>query len=272
MDPLSVLSVAAAGVQFVDFSSRLLSDTLEVYKSASEQTERVSHLEGLIRHLDALTSSIEEKSLQLRPNPAPDTPDATFLDACRQCKEISKELANIVEKLGVEAAKRSSRCNIKFAGPSLVAAVKGIMSDSKIKDLTEKLRTVQGQMQMAAMVSLWERAQESGTTVRQAAQQHLDVLTAGNPDQTTKETATYLLDIAKGDIFSRDPGARRQLVRDIWSAEWSLRTSGWDQEDQATELIELRIIESSTSCQFRIARKLSRRHTLGPSNGCSSQI
>jgi hypothetical protein len=152
MDPLTALSVAASGVQFVDYATRLLSDTVETYKSATGQTERALVLEQITRQLDALTSRVEEKRSQLREGAPGGTPDASFLEACRQCQEISQELTGILQTL---VAKQWPKSKLKSAQASLAAAIRGLVSASKIKDLRAKLQTVQQQMQMAALVSLW---------------------------------------------------------------------------------------------------------------------
>jgi hypothetical protein len=74
MEPLSALGIAAAGVQFIDFATRLLSDTVETYKSASGQTERVTSLKQVTKDLGALTSRLEEKASGLRKDALPESP------------------------------------------------------------------------------------------------------------------------------------------------------------------------------------------------------
>jgi hypothetical protein len=96
MEPLSALSVAAAVVQFVDFGTRLLSQTREIYKSSTGQTERVSLLKRVTRDLDSLTSRVEEKAATLRVNAPPGSADAIFLESCKQCKEVGGELADLL--------------------------------------------------------------------------------------------------------------------------------------------------------------------------------
>jgi hypothetical protein len=151
MDPLSALSIAAAGVQFVDFATRLLSDTVEMHKSATGQTDRAALLKRVASDLDFLTSRIQEKRSQFLDTAPAGSPDAIFLEACKQCNEISKELAGVLQTLAVEELPQRRRRSAKALG----AAIRGILSDRKITELTTKLETVQRQMQMAALISLW---------------------------------------------------------------------------------------------------------------------
>ncbi|KAK4151584.1 hypothetical protein C8A00DRAFT_35782 [Chaetomidium leptoderma] len=168
MEPVSALGVAAAAVQFVDFATRPLTDTIEIYKSASGQTERVLVLKGVTRDLCSLTNRVEEKALELQQSPQPESPDAIFLLACRRCKGISEELAGILQTL---SARQSTASNAATGLSSLGAAIKGVTSESKIKDLTEKLQAVQQQIQTAALVSLWGKADRHEKVVVQASRQ-----------------------------------------------------------------------------------------------------
>ncbi|KAK4237953.1 hypothetical protein C8A03DRAFT_44239 [Achaetomium macrosporum] len=191
MEPLSALSIAAAGSQFDDFANRLLSDTVEIYNSGARQTERMLCLRRLTSDLDSLTSQIEGKGLRLRMNTPPGSPDAVFLAACRQCKELSRALSGVLQTLASATA-------------SLTEATRHIVSEEKIKDFTSKLMALQAQIQTAALLSLWEKAQDEGLTIRQASQQLTDmVLRIERLDSTPREMATLLNDIVASDRSPR---------------------------------------------------------------------
>ncbi|KAK3303689.1 uncharacterized protein B0T15DRAFT_576983 [Chaetomium strumarium] len=241
MDPLSALSIAAAGVQFVDVGTRLLSDVVEICKSATGQTERVLTLRRLASDLDALTSRIEEKGSQIQLNSLPGSPDCMFLEACRQCKEVSKELADIMQALGLRPVAHRSTFKLEFkfrsAAVKLAAAGRHIVSESKIKDLTSKLMALQAQMQTAALFALWEKAQNEGMTLCQATQQQADMISKiERVDSTTRNMAALLNDVVAGDrslesatetfgAFWSSSSTRLDLIRAMWSADWSPRTS-----------------------------------------------
>ena len=58
MDPLSALSVAAAVVQFVDYSSRMVSKSREIYKSADGALAENIDLEVASKCLQRLTEPL----------------------------------------------------------------------------------------------------------------------------------------------------------------------------------------------------------------------
>ncbi|SPQ25662.1 da302975-2847-4bb6-be34-3e73d817684f [Thermothielavioides terrestris] len=244
MDPLSALSIAAAGVQFVDFATRLLSDTVEMHKSATGQTDRAALLKRVASDLDFLTSRIQEKRSQFLDTAPAGSPDAIFLEACKQCNEISKELAGVLQTLAVEELPQRRRRSAKALG----AAIRGILSDRKITELTTKLETVQRQMQMAALISLWEKAQEHGSALSLASQQQADMVAAlDRVDATTRDTANYLRDLASEDSTRLQRQDRQQLIRAMWSAKWSPRARHLDAgpvDTTFTELARVHIVDS----------------------------
>jgi hypothetical protein len=102
-------------------------------------------------------------------------------------------------------------------------------------------------MQMAALMSLWERGQEDGKTLRQAAQQQLDMMEAlERIDATAKDSATYLQDLAVGDSKHLDSRARRRLINAMWSTTQQGPSSshGLRITDHVAKEAEMSIIKS----------------------------
>ncbi len=203
MEPLSALGVAAAAIQFADFATRLLSETVATYKSASGKTEKVESLESVTNDLNTLTRHVVEKAAGLPASPPPDSPDAVCVEACRECQSISQELAGILQELG---AKPSFSLGGKSILSSLTAAIRAVAKESQVKALTAKLGTVQDRMKMAAMASLWENAQQHGQTLEDAASQLLEIQAKlDRLDTTAMETAVAIKDMARG-VCPRDLG------------------------------------------------------------------
>ncbi|TRX88264.1 hypothetical protein FHL15_010831 [Xylaria flabelliformis] len=95
MNPLDAISLAAAVVQFTDFGVRLLSETMQVYKSVSGMTSQTVELKTIKDDLRQLSQSIEGKSAQLAvPIKPPRKSEQNLLRLCRTCQELSTELAN----------------------------------------------------------------------------------------------------------------------------------------------------------------------------------
>lgn len=61
MDPLSALSVAAAVVQFVDYGTRLVSKTRELYKSTQGALTTNIELEAASKRVQYLTTPLMQQ-------------------------------------------------------------------------------------------------------------------------------------------------------------------------------------------------------------------
>ncbi|KAK4098523.1 hypothetical protein N658DRAFT_488401 [Parathielavia hyrcaniae] len=162
MEPLRDLGIAAAGVQFVDFGTRFLRGTIEIYKSTSGKTERVAILATSTSTLHDLSSKVKEKASALPANALPGSADAMFLDTCRQCRDVSKELTEVIAALG---AKGLPNRPLKSATSSLAAAVRALKASGKIESLSKKLESIRVQMETAALVCLWAKATENGESI-----------------------------------------------------------------------------------------------------------
>ncbi len=62
MDPFASLSIAAAVIQFIDFGSKLVSGTYEIYRSLDGLTDEISELSSRTGRLGALASSLASPS------------------------------------------------------------------------------------------------------------------------------------------------------------------------------------------------------------------
>ena len=131
--------IAVAGIHFVDFATKLISETAATYQSASGKTQRILTLERVTEDLGFLPQRIVEKASGLRDSPLPESTDAVFIDACKECQVISHELAGILQILG---ARRFASLNTKSVRSSLAAAIRGVAKEGQIKDLTHKLQVV----------------------------------------------------------------------------------------------------------------------------------
>ena len=224
MEPLSALGIAAASIQFVDFATKVISETAATYQSVSGKTQRILTLERVTEDLGSLTQRIVEKASGLRDSPPPESTDAVFIEACKECQVISHELAGILQILG---ARRFSSLNTKSVRSSLAAAIRAVAKEGQIKHLTDKLQVVQQRMQMAALASLWERARQDGHTIWHASRQLVDVeAKLDRLEGTAMQTATYIRDLTSGSgPFGRSDVALRQLISTLWQTNWSPTTA-----------------------------------------------
>jgi hypothetical protein len=100
MEPLSALNIATSVVQFVDFSSKIISKSLEIYKSDYAELSEYSNIRYIITKLEELARDLE-KSLKLddSTNSHMSQNDLGLLDLCKECKTISNKLIAVLDKL-----------------------------------------------------------------------------------------------------------------------------------------------------------------------------
>lgn len=134
MDPFSALSLACAIVQFVDFGSKLIKGTTEIYGSTAGATSQDESLKFVTEKLKALTFSLYcgasspqsalEKGLQ---------------ELAEECRKLSKELLDHLKKT---TAKDSSLIE------SAAAAWKSAWYGGDKKDLVNRLESCEKQLHL----------------------------------------------------------------------------------------------------------------------------
>ena len=109
MEPLTALSVATSVIQFVDFGSKLLSNSRKLYKSADGVLQENLDTEVLTNDLQKLLLGLQRKLPEHRPLPRQSDSstirdienDAALDDLCRRSVEIAEELLRRLDKLKV---------------------------------------------------------------------------------------------------------------------------------------------------------------------------
>jgi hypothetical protein len=111
LDPLSAASLAGTIVQFVDFSSKLLSHGRELYKSASGKLTMDEELELVIADLKALVDKVRRTVIS-SPSDAPgrlteegQNAQNMFEAICNDAVKIAGELLARLNKLKIEGTK-----------------------------------------------------------------------------------------------------------------------------------------------------------------------
>jgi hypothetical protein len=150
MDPLTAVSLAACVVQFTDFGIRLLSESHDIYKSASGQTLRTIKLSTVASDLSLLSGEVEQQVRKLTSTSPAGRSELTLVRLCGECKVVSQELQKALAHLRVDG---SGSVNLTIK--SFVVAVKGFWSSDKINGLRDELVEIRQQMMMAGIVCLW---------------------------------------------------------------------------------------------------------------------
>jgi hypothetical protein len=149
MDPLSILAIAAAVTQFVDYGTRVLKDTREIVKTVSGQTTKNIELSSIAQDLAALSNEISTRAQKIVNGDGPNS-ELIFVRLCEECQDIAVELQTSLSQLRAKGTTR-----IEFAASSLAVALKGVWSSGSLTSLHERLGQVRQQMMMAVLTFLW---------------------------------------------------------------------------------------------------------------------
>lgn len=142
MDPLTALGLAANIFQFIDFSSQLLSGTLEIYQSATGASSEIIEIEHISEHL----SSFNEE-LSSQPTASRSSRDVAVEKFAGRCKDISDELLKVIAELKVvDGPNRKWR--------SFRKALKTLWKKEKIQSLQNRLDMMRQQLTLELSASV----------------------------------------------------------------------------------------------------------------------
>lgn len=147
MDPLTALSVAATVVQFVDFSSKLISTGLELHHKSKLDI----HVEASLAANDILDYSSQlRRTLPLPDESAALTDDERLLESiCEGCEELGRDLLQRLDKLKVPQNNRG-----RNIWPTLTVAIRSMWTAEDLRSLEERLREYRRQMDSRFIQSL----------------------------------------------------------------------------------------------------------------------
>jgi hypothetical protein len=134
LDPLTAIGLASAIVQFVDFSSKLVSETKELYHST--QNEELQAVTQDLRELCTKLSSAQGRAASVEPS----TDELALLELSGSCKAVADELVAVLEKLRVKS--------VHEKWGSFKIALKGAMKKEKIESIRARLDRIQSQLQI----------------------------------------------------------------------------------------------------------------------------
>lgn len=139
MDPLSVLSVVTATVQFVDFSAKLLSGSLKVYTSNSGELFDRKKDTSIAEDLRDLNEKIQRSSIESVRTTVTDQNERDLLELCAGCDDVARELLDALNKLKLNKAKNK-------ALESCRVALESIWSGDAVDQLEQRLSAYRQQM------------------------------------------------------------------------------------------------------------------------------
>ncbi|KAF5679405.1 ent-kaurene oxidase [Fusarium heterosporum] len=175
MDPLSALGIAAAVVQFVDFGQRLLSETWQVYRSASGKDLELYELSLISKDLEQISQSIRN-AIDGQKSGALDgshDADSLLLHVCGECDAIAGEINKVLPQIdesfqaqlknGQKVLSPLSPLKAKSIsiGDAFRRALKTIWKGTELDDLKSRFVNVRQQVMMAVTMSMWYTSRDN---------------------------------------------------------------------------------------------------------------
>jgi hypothetical protein len=144
LDPLTALSLAGTIVQFVDFSSKIVSKTRELSKSAHGATEEAFNVEIVTRDLLRLSQSLRNW-LRLSGVESDDKDDQDLEALCDGCIYLPEKLLARLRILKVQHG--AGKVQV------LQQAIKTVWSRRELDQLAEQLDEYRRQLDLHVFVS-----------------------------------------------------------------------------------------------------------------------
>ncbi|KAH6617407.1 hypothetical protein F5144DRAFT_586364 [Chaetomium tenue] len=153
MDPLTILSIAASTVQFLDFGSRLLTVAFDSrHGGPSAARVEVNGLFEDSRGLTARGKAIEEKAELLMDLKRPLTiTEAALLKESRRCVAASQEIS---ASLGTHVRDQTTQSVLD----AISDAFRLVWNEKSIKDSQKRLSDAREKLMFAMVSDLWERS------------------------------------------------------------------------------------------------------------------
>jgi hypothetical protein len=146
LDPLSALSVAASAIQFIDFSSKIVSKRRHIYKSADGILREDAEVENVVTQLQALTSKLEDLTPTSGVRLDPD--QLRLQQICKECSKVSKDLILFLGQLKVSTG------TAHRGWDSLRTALKSAWSKEKVDAMVKRLEVLRAELDTHVLISM----------------------------------------------------------------------------------------------------------------------
>lgn len=142
MDPLAAFSVAANVIQFVDFTSKLISGSHEIYKSATGEAKRNSELKTITKSLMRINLSLGKQG------PLGSANERELENLCKDCSSVAIDLIRALEQLQIKSSGKHQRWS------SFKSALLTVWRQEDIDTLEQRVDSFRQQISMHILVSL----------------------------------------------------------------------------------------------------------------------
>ena len=137
MDPLSSLGLASNLLQFVDFSRKLISGGVELYRSAEGASAANVELENITEDLQELSSKLAVPKAQ-QGEGTTSVDDEAVRKIAASCQQVSVELILVLQKIKVQSRHRK--------WDSARQALKSVWKENVIRSYSRRLDDLRSQL------------------------------------------------------------------------------------------------------------------------------
>ncbi|KAI9687017.1 MAG: hypothetical protein M1822_002427 [Bathelium mastoideum] len=148
MDPLNALSTASAVVQFIEYATKLVCRSYDLYKSGTGADQAGLDLEAITSNLVSINEDLRKSLGSIEPM---SDQDRDLENLCLKCSAEAKQLLGILQTLKVSR-------NHHRGWSSINAAFKWIWKQEDIRSLQARLDSFRGQITMNIVMSLRDQA------------------------------------------------------------------------------------------------------------------
>lgn len=146
LDPISALGAAAAILQFLDFSMKLVSKASEIKKSADGVTVEHSHILTAADVIATQCHTLETVARGRKSSPDPLPGEETLAALCEQTLLAAQTLQQALEGLRTTGTRSTFK--------SFRAAIKSVWDKDRIAGMRSQLEEIRSQLMLSLLIVL----------------------------------------------------------------------------------------------------------------------
>ena len=140
MDPITALNLASTILTFIDYATKIVTGTYEVYKSATGTTEENAHIDTIIGDLREVTDDLDSDLVGKTKH------ERALKELASKCEKLSDELLRLLEKLTVSGNHSTWK--------SLKVKIKSMRKEKEVAGMEKRLGEYRSQILLRLTLTL----------------------------------------------------------------------------------------------------------------------
>ena len=154
LDPLTAISLSGSILQFVDFGSKVISGSYEIYQSGKGALQENLEIENITKEVNRLNVKILSSETE-PPSPhlnALSQDDASLRKLAESCKLVADDLLDMLQELKARPSSGRSR---KWTSFRAAVANQTPWNKDKVQNLEKRLHRIQEHIIRRLMFMMW---------------------------------------------------------------------------------------------------------------------